>query len=335
MLQLKNETPLKAALAKFPNAAGVDTIYVVATATFRISPTLQLAEQQLEPVLSDEYYGEPAASSLRCAGELHPGKPSTDVILVGHARAPGGKPVTALKVALSVAQREKMLHVVGDRHWLGWEPSKPAPFVEMPLVYERAFGGKLRTSDDVTLTEERNPVGVGLALGHARAAVGDPLPNLEDPSQLLAEGTCPTPVGFGCIAPAWLPRRAFAGTYDERWQRSRAPYLPEDFQARFLNCASEGLIFDRYLKGGEPIQLMGMSERGPLHTALPACVLEAVFAVRGQSHPAPMQLQTVLIEPDEDRLRLTYHSQFVCDKLTLEVEQIKLRLQSLDLSVPR
>jgi hypothetical protein len=335
MLQLKNETPFKAALAKFPNAAGVDTIYLVVTASFRISQRLELAEQQLAPVLSDEYYGEPGVSSLRCAGELHPGKPSTDVILIGHARAPGGKPVTALKVGLSVAQREKMLHVVGDRHWLGWEPSSPAPFVEMPLIYERAFGGQLRTKDEVTLTEERNPVGVGLALGHARAALGDPLPNLEDPRQLLAEGTCPAPAGFGCIAPSWLPRRAFAGTYDEQWQRSRAPYLPEDFQARYLNCASEGLSLDGYLKGGEPVVLVGMSERGPVHTAVPRCVLETAFTLRGQSHAAPSQLQTVLIEPDEDRMRLTYHSQFVCDKLALEVELVTLRLQSLDLSVQR
>jgi hypothetical protein len=227
-----------------------------------------------------------------------------------------------------------MLRVFGDRHWLGWEPSNPAPFVKMPLVYERAFGGSMQTHDTVRETEERNPVGVGLALGHARAAIGDALPNIEDPRQLLSGGTCPTPAGFGCIAPSWLPRRAFAGTYDERWQRTRAPYLPEDFQARYLNCASEGLTFDHYLTGGEPVLLVGMSERGPLYSAVPTCTIDAAFTLRGRSHAAPTHLQTVLIEPDENRLRLTYHTQFACDKQVLEVEQVKLSLQRLDLTVP-
>jgi hypothetical protein len=335
MLQLANETPFKAALAKFPNAAGVDTVYVVVTATFRMSPHLELAEEQLAPVLSDEFHGEPATSSLRHAAELHPGKPTTDIIVVGHAYAPAGKPVTELHVGVGVARREKMLRVFGDRHWLGWEPSNPAPFVKMPLVYERAFGGSMQTHDTVRETEERNPVGVGLALGHARAAIGDALPNIEDPRQLLSGGTCPTPAGFGCIAPSWLPRRAFAGTYDERWQRTRAPYLPEDFQARYFNCASEGLTLDHYLTGGEPVLLVGMSERGPLQTAVPACAIETVFTLRGQSHATPAHLQTVLIEPDENRLRLTYHAQFACDKRVLEVERVKLSLQSLDLTVPR
>jgi hypothetical protein len=335
MLQLKNETPFKAALGKFPNAAGIDTLYLAVTATFHMSARLELAEQQLETVLADEYHGEPGASSLRYAGELHLGKPTTDVIVVGHARAPAGMPVTELSVGLSVAGREKVLRVFGDRHWLGLEPSKPAPFVELPLVYERSFGGSVRTSDTVTLTEERNPVGVGMTVAHGRAAIGDPLPNIEDPRQLLADGRCPTPAGLGCIAPSWLPRRTFAGTYDERWQRTRAPYVPEDFQGRYLNCAAEGLSFDRYLTGGEPLLLVGMSERGPLRTAVPTCTLETAFVLRGQRHAAPVQLQTVLVEPDADRMRLTYHAHFVCDKLTLEIERVELRLQHLDVTVAR
>jgi hypothetical protein len=131
-----------------------------------------------------------------------------------------------------------------------------------------------------------------------------------------------------------LPRRSFAGTYDERWQRTRAPYVPEDFDARFFQCASEGLRFGKHLTGGEPLVLLGMSERGPIHSALPRCALEARFALRGQRHDAPVQLQTVVLEPDDNRMRLTFHTQFVCDKLALEVERIELRLQSLDLTAP-
>jgi hypothetical protein len=78
-----------------------------------------------------------------------------------------------------------------------------------------------------------------------------------------------------------------------------------------------------------------MSEHGPLRAVVPSCALTAEFALRGQLHAAPVRLQTVLIEPDEYRLRLTYHSQFVCDKRALEVERIEIRLKSLELTVPR
>ena len=35
------------------------------------------------------------------------------------------------------------------------------------------------------------------------------------------------PQGFGFIAPHWEPRVGFAGTYDEAWQKNRAPHLPK------------------------------------------------------------------------------------------------------------
>ena len=335
MLQLSNSTPFKATFAKLCNASGVDTLYVVVTATFRLMPQLELAERQLVPLVSDAYHGEPGASSLRHAGELHLGKPGTDVVLVGHARTPGGKRTTALQVGVRVGSYERLLQVFGDRTWRGVEASKPAPFVEMPLVYERAFGGCIREQDSVVESDERNPVGVGLAIARGRAAFGDPLPNIEDPRQLLLDGGLPAPAGLGCIAPAWLPRRRFAGTYDARWQRTRAPYLPEDFDARFFHCASEGLSFGTGLSGGEPLVLLGVSERGPIFSAVPSCALEAAFAVRRELHAVPMRLQTVLLEPDENRMRLTFHAQFVCDKLALEVERIELSLHSLDLTVPQ
>ena len=334
MLQLSNHTPFKAAFAKLCNASGVDTLYLVVSATFELTPHLALAEQQLAPILSDEYNGEPGASSLRHAAELHLGKPGTDVIVVGHARTPAGKRVSELHVGVRVGPHEKLVQVFGDRTWRGLEPSKPAPFVEMPLLYERAFGGSIRDQESLVQTEERNPVGVGLGIARGRGAFGDPLPNIEDPRQLLGEGSAPSPAGLGCIAPHWLPRRSFAGTYDERWQRTRAPYVPEDFDARFFQCASDGLRLSKYLSGGEPLVVLGMSERGPIHSALPRCRLEATFELRGQRNAAPVQLQTVVLEPDDNRMRLTFHTQFVCDKLALEVDRVELRLQSLELTVP-
>src|SRR5262249_58514742 len=87
-----------------------------------------------------------------------------------------------------------------------------------------------------------------------------PLDKLGDPS---------VPACFAPSAPAWLPRRGFAGTYDEAWQKARAPYLPEDFDPRFLQCATEALRFDRFLEGNEPVCVTGMSLEGPVEFNVP------------------------------------------------------------------
>jgi hypothetical protein len=331
MFQLKNASPFKAAMATFPDLHGVDTMYAVVTATFQLWP-LQLSDQQVAPARSDVYHGDPSSSSLRYGGELHLGKPGTDVILVGHARSANQKPVTQLDVGLRVAERKKIVRVFGDRTWLGFHASPPAPFSTMPLVYERAFGGLLAVQGEPRLIEERNPLGVGLGVMRSPALRGTIMPNLEDPAQLLAEGVRPAPAGFGAIAASWLPRRSFAGTYDDAWQRARAPYLPLDFQPRFFNCAAEGFVFDRHLQGGEPLAATSVSEHGPLNIVLPTCKLSTTFVLRGERHAQPNRLQTVLIEPDDNRMCLTFHTELRCDKAVLEVERLEIALEQLSLT---
>src|SRR5690242_4389526 len=209
-----------------PDRFGIDTLYVVIKATVSLRPTLSLAAEQVVPTLADEYLDDPATSSLKYGSEMHLGKSGTDVLLIGSARAPEGRPITRMQVGMSVAGRQKMILVTGDRVWRNGHPSQPAPFESIPLVWERAFGGVHRDGDTVA-AEERNPVGCGFAGGRSASDMeGLTVPNLEDPSAPLQQiGQASTPACFAPIAPSWLPRRAYAGTYDERWQRSRAPYL--------------------------------------------------------------------------------------------------------------
>ena len=126
MLQLENRTPFKAAIAVLPDASGVDTLYVVVKATVTLQPNLSLAPEQVPLTMADEYYADPATSSLRAASEMHIGKPGTDVLLVGHARAPDDRPIARMKVSLSVAERRKELLVSGDRTWSDGKPTNPS-----------------------------------------------------------------------------------------------------------------------------------------------------------------------------------------------------------------
>ena len=227
MLQLKNDTPFKSSIFVFPNVQGIDTLYVVVKATFAVGEYIEVAETQRPVVVADEPWGEPGKSSVKYASEAHLSKPSTDVVLVGEACAPDGRRVTQLDVSVAVAEKRKMVYVFGDRRWekgfFGLRMTDPARFEWMPLTYERAFGG-LHVVDqekNKIMFEPRNPVGCGFTGKRNRTEIdGMKLPNLEDPSQLITKPSHkPEPAGFGFISPAWEPRKAFAGTYDDAWQK--------------------------------------------------------------------------------------------------------------------
>lgn len=333
MLQLKNLSPFAPAISIFPNRDGIDTLYVVVKGTFTLWPSVELAEQQLPPQRADEYWGDPDRSSLKYASELHLGKPGTDVALVGSARSLTG-PVDQMLVTLAIGSRSKSLRVFGDRVWsfLG-SPSSPQPFEVMPLVWERAFGGTHTHDDGSALAEERNPVGQGFAGAQSSAdRVGQKLPNLEDPLQPLSSATqVVAPACFGLVAPSWLPRRSWAGTYDQSWQKRRAPYLPHDFDPRFFQCATPDLVFERPLVGGEPVLLAGLSEAPSLRLALPRCELGIAVRVAGRQEELSPQLETVLFEPEENRFTVTWRAERVCDKQVLRIDQVLIELRRAEL----
>jgi hypothetical protein len=323
VLQLENRTPFKAAIAVLPDRSGIDTLYVIVKATVMLQPTLSLAKEQVPVTLADEYYGEPSTSSLRYGSEMHIGKAGTDVLLIGNAWAPGARAVPHVSVGLSVAGRQKTIAVFGDRVWRDGKPSAPAPFESMPLVWERAFGGVHRRGDQV-LAEERNPIGRGFAGGRSAVDMeGLPLPNLEDPAAPLEQiSQVPAPACFAPVAPSWLPRRAYAGTYDDAWQRGRAPFLPDDFDPRFFQCAAPEVAFDRYLQGGERVHVTGVTPDAPIEFTVPDARLHVAVTVAGASREPAANLETLTIEPDENRACFTWRAALACDRTALKVERI-------------
>jgi hypothetical protein len=330
MLQIDNQTPFYAVMSVLPNCEGVDTLYVIIKATLSLRPKLTLAPVQVPVTLADEYYADPADSSLKQVSELHIGKPGTDVLVIGRAWAPDGQAVPETWVRATVAEKQKTLRVWGDRTWRSdGTPTAPEPFEAMPLVWERAFGGVQQLPERM-LAEERNPVGVGFA-GERRASelVGYPVPNLEDPATPLQQvGQRCTPACLAPSAPHWLPRRAFAGTYDERWQRTRAPYLPTDFDPRFLSCAAPEMTFDRYLQGGEPVDLRGVTPDGPISFNLPPAHLDIEVTIAGRREHPPANLETILLEPDDNRLCLTWRAGLSCDRQVLKIEKVRVSRRS-------
>ena len=328
MLQIKNLTPFKASVVLLPNANGIDTLFTVVKGTFALAQRLTVSDEQVPVVLGDQYYDDPATSSIRLPSDVCLGKPGTDIVLLGSAWAPGGTPTWQMDVSVTVGGLMKHARVFGDRVWAssaaGTSAAWVAPFERMPLTWERAFGGSDVTNKGPT-AEARNPVGAGFRVSDgAKALAGMALPNVEDPRAPISSWRdSPDPVGFAPIAPHWEPRKSFAGTYDDAWMEHRAPYLPADFDPQFFQCAPPGLTATGHLQGDELVDLRGVTPEGILQSQLPALRVIATYCIGASRTPVPAVLDTVILEPDALRMVLVWRAALACDKKALQVRQVE------------
>ena len=327
MLKLTNTTPFVADYAIFADANGVDTLYVMVKGTFECDGKLSLAAKQQPLVKADEYLDDPANSSLLSASDFHIGKNRSDIIVTGNAVASGLEPVQEMDVRVKVAGLGKSLRIFGDRNWQAGVMTAPVPFTTMPIIYERAFGadGAIWSQEEYE-PANKNPAGVGfVATGHAPDNI--PLPNIEDPEALIeSPNDCPSPVGLGIVAPHWKPRRYLAGTYDDTWQTHRAPYLPEDFSPDYFNCASTGLVYDGFLKGGEPIWVDGMHEHGPWQAVVPQVSLQLQVSIERQQNASGFNLETLSLEPNKKCLSAVWRASMPVTKKALKIEDIHVSM---------
>lgn len=328
MWALSNRTPFEVERNWAVDKDGRRSWLVAVKATFDIledGSTEVAAEQEL-PLLAPVFRGADGESSILYPEDLTPPKPAVDLVVNATAHAPGGQ-ASEMEVACRVGDLEKRLVVVGDRVWeqglvYGVNPSGPEPFETMPIIWERAYGGWDRSDEDSAKhrMEERNPVGVGFAR-NTDALVGGPVANIEDPKKRISGGgTRPTPAGFGAVPPYWRPRLDHAGTYDQDWMDNRRPFLPDDFDERFHQVAPVDQQLPG-LRGGEPVELEGMSPEGPLAFTLPKLrfTFETFFGRESVEHRA--RLHTVVIEPDMPRLMMVWLTSLECHSRVDELDQ--------------
>jgi len=286
---------------------GVDVYAAIAKATFAWDSAGNAIPIDSQPVAEEDVYaGEKGTSSVVLEADLVPTKPRVDVIVVGAIELATAVP--QIDCTLEVGKRiRKTVRVFGDRLYMphpltDLAPNKPRPFARMPIVWERSFGGM--DPDHPKTVESRNTFGVGMR-HDARALEAKPVANFEDPRWSIGSWRDrPAPVGFGPIARWWQPRSKLAGTYDEKWQEARFPFLPLDFDPRFYNCAPIDQQFDGYLPG-EEVRLEYMTRPGHERFRLPAWSVEVTFVDRhGRPTEAALRPDTIVIEPAERRFSL-------------------------------
>ena len=277
-MRIEVQPPFSAATVPWEHGDGVARLSVIAKTMHAMGHAATPFPREAEsPVLFGELpHKLKGGMDVYTETDAVPFKPKTDIVLVGSAYAPGGKPVKAMEVSIRVGKIHKALRVIGDRKWLF--PTKltmvpnvtdPEPFTTMPLTYDRAFGGIDETS---AAWYPENPTGRGFIGKKTREAVHErPLPNIEDPADPITswDSRPKLPAGFGFYGRGWVPRRKYAGIYDEKHEKERAPKLPLDFSCAFFNGAHPDLQVEGYLKGDEDVDLRGGTPEGVLRFRLP------------------------------------------------------------------
>jgi hypothetical protein len=308
---LENRTPFHAATHVQMDANGQEALLAVISATFAglEDGSLDLALEQVPFCFADEPFGEHGRSSIRIEADIALAKPRVDIVVIGAAHAPSGRPVQEVMVGLRVADIHKTLVVTGDR-MLSSRLGGPTPFTRMPIVYERAFGGTTRDGD-VYL---ENPVGVG----YRGAPSSDPtvtteVPNVEYPDRPpRGRGDHRPPAGLGVIARNWAPRLALAGTYDQAWIDTVWPLAPSDFRPLFNQAAPEDQQ-TAAVSGGEVVELTNLTPSGLWRFRLPRLdvPVRLIFDDRAEDHE--IRVDTVLI--DTDRRIVTLKSRLAVTKV--------------------
>ena len=310
---------------------GRELLVVAIKATYDIPTEVQdpkLSPEQVPLVQADEFTGTPGESAPRCETDFAHRKLACDVLLVGSAYAPNGRPATRVPVELTVGPMAKRFIVVGNRRWQknalgGVAATDPEPFMVMPFSYDVAFGGTdhTRESEGKVQTYLPNPVGKGYWI-YTDDIDGQPLPNTEQVNEEVdrPDGKF-APMGFGPIGRNWSPRLAYVGTYDQHWMENEAPFWPKDFDHRYFQAAPPSQVIP-YPVGGEAVVLKNLTPTGICRFNLPMRKMPVTFFLNGGAETTLLaEVDTVFIEPNAGRFCLVWRANLRLERSIFDVKE--------------
>ncbi|MBK9261954.1 MAG: DUF2169 domain-containing protein [Polyangiaceae bacterium] len=296
--------PIQTASLLWMPRAGLHVLTIVAKATYQLVPGVSpLAERQEPPNEYDNHWNDDDTRSLYAPSDMVPFKPRADVLLVGYAFAPRQTPMRSLITRLHVGGIDKRIEVWTDRTITpDGTVHEGAPFVKVPLRYERAAAGL------------DNPVGIRVEPRRDKGGTVS-LPNLQpaDLSDTAVSGRIP-PIGYGPIAPSWHARASrlpsHAPSLPSDWNRRS---MPEGIDPRFFNSAPFDQQVDR-LHPHERIILENLhGQHAQLATSL-AGVMPRVSVERSSTaEELSMTADTLWIDTDRGIATLTWRGQIRLD----------------------
>lgn len=308
-MDFTNETPFPGKLLT-GSTGEREMIAIVATkVTFVLDEGRHPDERRLLAVTGDEawpVFDKPFSfDGVTLGAETDFRKQGTDLLVFGSARAPRGEAVTWTRVAVECGQIRYEAIVFGDRVWqatgAGYVATAPAPFTEMPLTNDRAFGGEARIDDSTVVQHPVNPEGRGY-LFLEEDVEGTPLPNVEHPERRIS---------------SWRdhpPPRCFYKPLGASMDDDDAG-SPEDqivaMATAGLNQTVPELVAPSEHALGDTIRLSGLSEEGDVVFPTPPKAGPVAHVGVGDLRSRfPSRLATIIVLPAERVLVASYLALF-------------------------
>lgn len=321
-MDLVNTTPLTAAVqvsAPAGSAGPARRGVLAAKATFEVDGRGRArAAPDPEPVRAVD---EETELGVLPRDLVERGAPGLEVMMLGEARAPRYRPVEAMTVSLAVGARCWRLRVVGSRRWVGEgdraAPSRPRPFVRMPLVWARAFGGTcpvhLDPSTVIDVYDGRNPAGrgfdpgpvarglgayLGAPSGYPRWSAARHLPNVEHPGRpVRTPRDAPEPAGWAPLDARMLGRPRDSG------DQGGGPWGALAYRA------PPGLVLPG-VPPGTWVRTGGLHPDGAWGFRLPELEVEADYVLGGRRGTRALRPEVLLLRPGASRFTVLYRLAF-------------------------
>ncbi len=270
-----------------------------------------------------------------------------EVAMLGKAYTPDGKPAYQMDVSFGVGKETRVLRVIGDRAWSGKgqeaQITRPQPFTEMPLTYERAFGGTCEVLIDrespIDIADPNNPIGRGLnaepAVQQLTRMLNPPkgfpqynelrlLPNVENPKALIARwDDAPTPVSFATVplSTALHMNRAVDLKEGEEPTLEDPPFTAATFHRAHPDCV---------MALPEPdasVRLTGVTRKGRLEFKLPQIQIFADFQFGFQSGSLPLRPHFLMLLPEQMRFYIVFRNRMFFDLSEEDERGVRIRLE--------
>ncbi|GAA2821246.1 hypothetical protein EDC40_103100 [Aminobacter aminovorans] len=317
-MQIWNQTGYVHQFTVAMDKAAHEYIVVVVKGTFDLPDApgglVRKSAEQAPLVFADTQTGVPGYSATLWETDFAFRKPRCDVIANGCAYAPGGRPAERVPVGIKVGNWSKLFEVVGHREWRAIGPvftaTAPQPFLKLPISYDVAWGGvdKLDPEDKMPGVYAANPVGTGWSRTRNQHLIpGLRLPNTQKVGEEVRSPFGDySPMSFGPMGRGWPGRIEHGGTYDDNWTKNIFPFLPSDFDERYLQMAPPDQQID-HPRGGEEVQLVNLTPDGRVSFRLPPTGLEmTLFKDGAKSFEGVLHPDTILFDPENRRYQLVW-----------------------------
>lgn len=235
--------------------------------------------------------------------------------VAGCAYAQPGAKVSKMGVVARVGTIQKNLHVFGDRRWektlLGYRATAPIAFESMPVDLAHAFGGASWPANEG-------------GRGHypsLKEADQRLLANIELPQEpCLHPADCPSQVATFSPLPQGVPARMAAmGTFDGRWLKKDVQSFPSDTDPAFFDAVQKDQCNSAFWRGDETYEVHGMHpEQAMVQGTLPGLRVRVLYRCQSgvaQIHQASLDLDTVLLLPNVNRVLVLYRALLTVGKI--------------------